>query len=556
MIQRTGKNLKNTKKENSLRSMDTRPLVVTSAACFMLLILVTLIASLIQGTNASGKAPGSGNIPVVGEPEITAPPTDAPVPDKYSKSMLAVIQSVDSEQNQITLIHAETDEIITLEYTGGSDIRNKYGKVIAGAQLTPGDLAEVSYQGVTRKLVSLSVNTDGWECNAISGLIIDTGKKMLSFLGNRYTYSDGLLLLSNGKKISLADLEKTDVLTIRGYKEKICSITVTRGHGYIKLTEESDFIGGLIEVGMLLSEQIQEGMVLTVPEGTYEVKISNRGYSGTEKMTIKRDEISTLQADAYGPTGIQNGRVTFQIQPENAVLYIDGKETFFALPIELSYGEHTIEATLGGYHSYQGTIQVDRTEAKFRIILSEKNSSSETDNSGGTGEWDNPDPEDGDSETGKNDNTITDWPEDDWPEDDWPDDDSEDDDSEDETSGEEDNNQENDSKTDPKPDSGNPDNSNTTGDNSGGNSGNDSTSEVEGGTHSIDSSHTLTIRCTNGAKVYIDGIYVGEIENGEVVLPKYLGQLDISLLYRNDMKRYTLDVADDKKDTSFTFPGF
>ena len=54
----------------------------------------------------------------------------------------------------------------------------------------------------------------------------------------------------------------------------------------------------------------------------------------------------------------------------------------------------------------------------------------------------------------------------------------------------------------------------------------------------------------------MNGIYAGEIENGEVVLPKYLGQLELTLMLNNDVKHYTIEVFNDKKDTSFTFPNF
>ncbi len=526
-----GKILKNRTKENRIRQLDTRPLIMFSALSFTVLILITLLAALKNQTNAAKQPLGSN------QPEVSIQPTLIPDNDKYAVQMVGVVTGVDAEEKKITLLNVQTDETISLEYTGASDIRSKYDKVIAGAQLNLGDMADVTYQGVTKTVLSLKVNAVGWEYNTVSNLLIDTDRQMMSFLGNRYTYSDGLLLLNNGTKTSLGNLVKSDVLTIRGYEEKVCSIQVTRGHGYLKLTEDEDFIGGTIEVGMLMSKQIQKGMILTVPEGSYDIRISNRQYSGEERITIKRDQTSTLRADAYGPTGVQKGRVTFQVIPEEAVLTIDGERTFFAIPVELSYGEHEVEAALGGYHSYKGTVTVDKTESRFRIILSENtgNSESEEDET----EQD-PDFEDETDDWNNDNDNDDDWTDDDWTDDDWTDDDwNDNDDDDDDWTDDDDSEDEPQISTTPNQDE-----------------EGDNTSESSGNLSGTDSAHTLTIRCSNGVKVYVNGIYAGEIENGEVVLPKYLGQLELTLMLNNDVKHYTIEVFNDKKDTSFTFPNF
>lgn len=525
-----GKALKNTTKENRIRQFDMKPLIIGSTLCFTLLIFATLLAALKNQTNTTKYTPTSF------QPHVSSQPTQPSDSDKYIMQMTAVITGVDAEQKTVTFVDVQTDEIVSLEYTGGSDIRSKYDKVIAGAQLNLGDMAEVTYQGVTRKILSLKVNAVGWEYNTISDLIINTSSQTMSFLGSFYLYSDGLFILSNGKKISLNNLAKSDVLTIRGYEKKVCSIQVSRGHGYLKLTEDEDFIGGTIDVGMLMSAQIQKGMILTVPEGNYDIRISNKGYSGEENITITRDQTSTLRADVYGPTGVQKGRVTFQVIPEDAILTIDGQQTFFAIPVELDYGEHEVEVALGGYQSYQGTITVNRTESSSRIILSENEGNSEEEDPESSednqtddwkkDDWNEDDPNE-DEDDWKEDDPNED--EDDWKEDDWNEDDPEEDDPEED---------------DPEEDD--PEENDTTGE--------DSTSEVSGVSSGKDENHSMTIQCNDGVKVYIDGIYVGEIENGKVVLPKYLGTMEVTLMLGDTVKQYSIEVSDDKRDTEFSFP--
>ena len=136
--------MKNRTKENRIRQLDTRPLIMFSALSFTVLILITLLAALKNQTNAAKQPLGSN------QPEVSIQPTLIPDNDKYAVQMVGVVTGVDAEEKKITLLNVQTDEIISLEYTGASDIRSKYDKVIAGAQLNLGDMADVTYQGVTK----------------------------------------------------------------------------------------------------------------------------------------------------------------------------------------------------------------------------------------------------------------------------------------------------------------------------------------------------------------------------------------------------------------------
>ena len=56
-----------------------------------------------------------------------------------------------------------------------------------------------------------------------------------------------------------------------------------------KLLEGDEyFIGGWIEVGQSIIQPVTEDMLLVVPEGTYDVRISNKGNDGTKKRNPYR----------------------------------------------------------------------------------------------------------------------------------------------------------------------------------------------------------------------------------------------------------------------------
>ena len=73
----------------------------------------------------------------------------------------------------------------------------------------------------------------------------------------------------------------------------------------------------------------------------------------------------------------------------------------------------------------------------------------------------------------------------------------------------------------------------------------------------MDESKTLTISCTEGTLVYVDGSYIGKIKNGTLVTKKYTGNHTIKLVLSGyGTKTYTIDLDDDGENAVLKFPAF
>lgn len=149
---------------------------------------------------------------------------------------------------------------------------------------------------------------------------------------------------------------------------------------------------------------------------------------------------------------------------------------------------------MGGYRTYTGNITVDKTENSFTVTLSQTP----------VGEEDNPyDIDNGDEYISQNPD-LTPGP--------------------------------------TRPDEGNRP------------SEGDTTSEMP---VKIDDELTITIYCTNGTEVYFNGTYMGEVANGKLVVPKYIGTFEIDLYLEGyDIVPYTMEVEDDNENVEITLPGF
>ncbi|MDD5936605.1 MAG: PEGA domain-containing protein [Clostridiales bacterium] len=419
-----------------------------------------------------------------------------------------VFLSADIVNKRITVCDITSNEEVSFVYSGTTSIMDKYEQPITVSQLVKGQIVKLNYIANTRSLTKLSVSQDIWENIGITDIIINKNAKIISYLGNNYSYSEGTVVISNGKLISMDDIMSLDYLTIRGWEENIYSIVVTGGHGYLELAGQDSFIGGTIYVGTQLTEQITENMNLPVREGTYIVTVKNKKTQGSKEITILRDQTSVCDIREFALAAVEEGSVVFNISPKGATLLIDQELTDYSGPVTLTTGDHEIEVSLGGYKTYTGTITVEKGNISTSISLQENDSTSSNDSTG-------------------DDNSSFDnsW-EDNTSEDDTPvvEDDDEEEDEDEEL-------EESDTEYDY------------------------TQGEVPSG---VDSSKTITIYWTTGADVYFNGEFVGTIKDGKLTVPKQYGEIAVDLVIDGDGDTQTVThnivVENDGQNVSYHFP--
>lgn len=305
------------------------------------------------------------------------PKEDSPAEVKYDSEMLAVVKEINAEKMQITLFDIASQETFVLNYTGGSDIKDKYGQIISISQVSLGLMTEVGYQKEDKKLIKMQTSEKAWEYIGVHNLSINRSDRIMKIVQNKYKYTDDIIIVDGDTLKSVTDLAEQDELTVRGYGETIWSVTVTKGHGVVKLTDQEAFLGGNVTIGYETMQQVTEDMRITVGEGNFNLTVENGKYSGTKNITVRRNEETVVSLSGLGPKAGQHGLVNFQIMPFGAELVIDKEPMSYSDAIELSYGDHNIQVSLGGYMTYNGILKVDASGKKIKIDLPEAQSSEE-----------------------------------------------------------------------------------------------------------------------------------------------------------------------------------
>lgn len=372
--------------------MKSEKRVLFLLAASALVILVVTVLTLFSGKEepAGTKKPGikpTGAAPVE---EVTA---------EHNKLMM--VKSVDTEASAITLFDLEEGGEVTLSYGLAADIRSKYGNLTYAASLAFGDVVRAEYTG-ENSLVRMQLSGEHWELHGVEEFsVVDS---MLTVNGTNYKITDETVAYCEGEVIATGEVKDVDRVELCGKDSEILTIRVVKGHGSIKLVNCSEFQGAKVSFGDESHTLSGEPSYL-VREGQYTVSVVGEKNAAVAEITVGRNEQIVVDLYEYGGAPVQTAEVRFKITPFSTVLKIDGERVdYYEQDLVLEYGEHKIEAELGGYVSYKSYLTIAKPYQTFQIDLQER-TVADAPETGETGDNPEEDPTEG---TGDGDDTGSD----------------------------------------------------------------------------------------------------------------------------------------------------
>ncbi|MCQ2495692.1 MAG: PEGA domain-containing protein [Lachnospiraceae bacterium] len=291
-------------------------------------------------------------------------------PDSSSNVLEGIITSIDLDSSELTVSELGSSVTHVLTYTGGTDVRTRSRRPITVAQLNKGDIVQVSFNDDNR-LSTVIGSSSVWTYKNVANAIIDGSIKKLTAGSSVYRFDDSLKVMNGDEFVPLETLNAFDSFHLYGIDNYLYLIKVATGHGYLSFANAGDFIGGSVSYSTGKTVPLTENFLLTLSEGEYLVTVQNGDLFASATVKISRDTTTYFDLFEYSAKPVPVGNVTFKISPAGSDLYIDGVKTLYANPVRLSFGDHSIEASLGGYTSYFGSITVDRTDIVKNISLSE-----------------------------------------------------------------------------------------------------------------------------------------------------------------------------------------
>ena len=291
---------------------------------------------------------------------------------KYDSSDTAIIKSIDTDNNTITFRNHDTGRDYTLSYDNTTLIYSEYGRALSAQLLEVGEIANITFLSGSRHLNSLDINGDAFTIDKSYGYDLQAGTETAQIGSSYYHITDKTLILIDGRSGRIADVLPGDNIKVTGIDTEIYCVEVKQGHGYVSLSSnmvgDADISGSYLEIGDKNIYRVTDGMLVSVPEGTYKLFLTGNGVDYETTITVDRDK-ETIVDTSQIEIEYNFGLVTFKIIPQEARLYIDGEEVNPSWPIELAYGTHKIDATAEGYLPCSEYLHVGSSKAEVEITL-------------------------------------------------------------------------------------------------------------------------------------------------------------------------------------------
>ena len=247
---------------------------------------------------------------------------------------------------------------------------DKYGNRATVSDFEPGRVMTVGSKDIKGRLLEAQLSDQVWEYPDVTRYSVDEERGVFTIAGSNYSYDTNLFVHSDGNRKQLSDLTELDTLRIVGIGKKILSVSITTGHGKLRLENTELFEGSFIQIGSKIFSEITYNMSMELPEGTYVVAVANNGYGGSTEIEIKQGKETVLDLDTLKGEGPRTGNILFAVDVVGAQLLIDGEVVDYSQPVPLQYGVHTLTVSADSYDTYSKKLFVNSEKATIVIGLS------------------------------------------------------------------------------------------------------------------------------------------------------------------------------------------
>lgn len=300
--------------------------------------------------------------------------------DIFTSSAAVLIESINLDEQTITLYMTDSNKSRTFYYDNVTSVQDKYGSAMSMTQLAAGEIADITYNSELEKVGSISLSADAWSQDSVTKYNLTAGNGSVTIGDEIYSLDANVKVFSEGQAIAIEQVISQDVLNFRGKGHTIMSISVDKGHGYLDLVNDEALLGGWIEIGQAVISQIAPDMLLTVPEGSYTVRMTAQGIEETRDIVIERNKEAVIDLSNIEVPKPENGRVIFEISPANATVYVDNEKIdTSAYVIRLPFGLHQVTAQASGYDTLTEYVQVEGETTSIKMELQEQSTVSGND---------------------------------------------------------------------------------------------------------------------------------------------------------------------------------
>ena len=286
-------------------------------------------------------------------------------------SDILIVSDINSANETIRVYNYSTGVQYQYYYGLTTGFFDKYGNHMSVSDIHQGDVVDISGADSDGKAKRIQKSDKVWTNDTVTNFSVDKDKGVLEIGNSSYRLGERTMIFSGSDVVDTDSLTAQDKLAVVGIDKDIVSISVTTGHGTLQLSNTSLFEGSFLQLGDRIFAEITKDMSLDVPEGSYTLAVANNGWGGSTDIEIKRGETTKVNLNDLKGEGPKKSSILFEVDVQEAKIYVDGSEIDYTSPVEITYGKHTLKVTADGYDTWTRTLYVNSKEATIQITIND-----------------------------------------------------------------------------------------------------------------------------------------------------------------------------------------
>ena len=285
---------------------------------------------------------------------------------------LGMVTEMDSfNPRTLTVALLDTNRSDRFNLTDNTSIQNRHGNPISFGEINVGQIVEVTFDANTRNISNLSLSGRAWEQNR-SNVEIDLEAATITIGNQVYTYSSRTLVLNRGEPYSIALINPEDVVTLVGYQDKIWSIRIDTGHGFIRFLNADQIVDGTVQIGNFHFSALDGARAISATEGVHRVIIDGQNIDTFMADVVVRQG-QTVEVDLRTAT-LRFGTLQFIMDnSEEATVFINGGVVTLDVNslVQAEYGIHLIRVERPGFVPIQQEIELNQPLMRIELDLAQ-----------------------------------------------------------------------------------------------------------------------------------------------------------------------------------------
>lgn len=262
---------------------------------------------------------------------------------------------VSISREAMAVLNEEDNTIREIYLDSYTKFKDKYGQSTTWEDVNIGDCVGVDYNSTLNKATIVQGDSEAWKKTSVKNQTITHDTESIKVDGETYLIPKSVIVLPEG---SMLNIKPSDVLTLRGRKNKVLSINIEKRSGVLAFKNKERITNATVEVDADVYKALDEVNTLNLSEGPHTVVIKGDNIDAFSRdIIISPGETNTLD---LAEVSLKSGTISLKVNETDYSLSVNNEPVADnSKPLTLPFGTYKLKITKDGFTPWEDTVIVN-----------------------------------------------------------------------------------------------------------------------------------------------------------------------------------------------------